>query len=202
MIAALAQHNLEQVEDATTCTAPCSESERTSYHSNGRDEICNESYEHSSNCGACDEEDVGTHEAIIEFLDQKDDGNEVEENTDEDEHQTLTDVPSWIGLVSTIPNSNDENSDDSVSTLGVDSLLNDNPRSIFSTYWKGKDSKDIPATILSRSSSYCTNTMSASVSSPSVHSDLPDTRSQASTMKITTYSPENKYQEYNVSKKY
>jgi len=200
MITALAQHNLEQVEDATTCTAPCSESERTSYHSNGRDEICNKLYEHSSNFGAGDEEDVGTHEAIIEFLDQKDDGNEVEKNIDEDEHQTLSDIPSWIGLVSTIPNSNDENCDDSVSTLGVDSLLNDNPRSIFSTYWKGKDSKDIPATILSRSTSYCTNMMSASVSSPSIHSDSPDTRSQASTMKITTYSPENKYQEYKVSK--
>lgn len=199
MIAALAQHNLEQVEDATTCTAPCSESERTSYHSNGRDEICNKLYEHSSNC-AGDEEDVGTHQAIIEFLDQKDDVNEVEKNTDEDEHQTLIDIPSWIVLFSTIPGSNDENCDDSVSTLGVDSLLNDNPRSIFSSYWNGKDPKDIPATVLSRSSSYGTNTMSTSASSPSIHSDLPDTMSQASTMKIATYSPENNYQEYNVSK--
>ena len=190
MLTALAKSKSEHAEDATTCTAPCSESERTSHHSSKN--ACDDP-QRRVNVVSGDEEDCGTHEAIIQHIYE-----DVDPNGDP--HQVLLDIPTCIISSLNTINRKDGDGNDSVSSLGLDSLLNDNPRSIFSMYWNGMDAKDIPSTVLSRSSSCCTNELSASYSSTSMYSKLTETVPQDTKMETEAHHPEECYQEYNAHK--
>jgi len=181
MIAALLTFNEGHYEDTTTCTF---------------------SSDNITNDGINDNGDVDNHETIIASRDEEDDYYTMNNKDDEQENirvnQIASDIPTSITPISSSQEDNaDDCSNDTVSTLGLDSELNDNPRSIFSNYWDGKDPKNIPATVLSRSSSHCTSVTSTSVSSSAINSDASEDMSPVHRMKMRL--PLESYQEYRTS---
>jgi len=181
MIAALLTFNEGHYEDTTTCTF---------------------SSDNITNDGINDNGDVDNHETIIASRDEEDDYYTMNNKDDEQENirvnQIASDIPTSITPISSSQEDNaDDCSNDTVSTLGLDSELNDNPRSIFSNYWDGKDPKNIPATVLSRSSSHCTSVTSTSVSSSAINSDASEDMSPVHRMKMRL--PLESCQEYRTS---
>jgi len=181
MIAALLTFNEGHYEDTTTCTF---------------------SSDNITNDGINDNGDVDNHETIIASRDEVDDYYTMNNKDDEQENirvnQIASDIPTSITPISSSQEDNaDDCSNDTVSTLGLDSELNDNPRSIFSNYWDGKDPKNIPATVLSRSSSHCTSVTSTSVSSSAINSDASENMSPVHRMKMRL--PLESCQEYRTS---
>lgn len=98
-------------------------------------------------------------------------------------------------------NNDDDCSNDTASTIGVVSPLNDNQRSLFSNYWdeNGPKTTNIPATVLSRSPSHYTSETSASVASSAIKSNASDAISLVhrtkTEMRLSTESYKS-YQEY------
>lgn len=170
--------NEEQYEDTTTmCTTsydPSSESSKACQDRN--DHYISNQLNRNSNDGVDDNEDAGSHEAIIAYLDgNSKDYKAAEVNnelSDECENLVVYDIPTFI---TPSPSSDDDEcSNDTVSELGLDAALNDNPRCIFSNYWNGKESKYLPGPGISKSSSYCTS--STSMSSSTLHSNISDAK--------------------------
>lgn len=134
------------------------------------------------------DEDVISHDAIAVCPPRKDD--ESEANT-MDCHQpkleggeqckAVSDVPTVI-THSTYGETDDDCSNDSVSTMGIDAALNDNPRSIFPKYWHVKNPKAVvPQVVMSRS-------FTSAHSSP-IHEHAAEGR-------LHTHLPEETYAEY------
>lgn len=179
IMAALLTLKEELVEDTTTCAAssdPSSTSEKTSQNGHANKQNEDTDYQLSHN------EDADSHEAVYGIGD--DTMNKInDEQASKGVCQIPSDIPiSIIPISSSHGDRDDDCSNDTVSTLGVDSALNDNPRSIFSNYWDGQDLKNIPATVLSKSSSRCTSATSLSVASSAINSNAPDTISLAHRM--------------------
>jgi len=170
--------NEELYEDTTTvCTTPSDPFSESSKDCQDRNEhyISNQ-LNCNTNDGVDNNEDAGSHEAIIAYLD----GNSKDykaaeinnELSDECENLVVYDIPTFI---TPSPSSDDDEcSNDTVSELGLDAALNDNPRCIFSNYWNGKESKYLPGTGVSKSSSYCTS--STSMSSSTLRSNISDAK--------------------------
>jgi len=129
------------------------------------------------------DEDVISHDAIIVSPGRIDDNtesniNEYDQSNDKDEDQAVSDVPTIITHTSSI---------DSISTIGVDSSLNDNPRSIFSNYWDTKNPEVVPEVVISRSSTHCNSGTSTSVQSSPIHEHILENTSHSIHFPETTY---------------
>jgi len=142
------------------------------------------------------DEDVISRDAIIVSPSRNDDDkdaniNEYDQLNGEDEDKAVSDIPSIITHTSSISDETDDDcSNDSVSTIGVDSTLDDNPRSIFSKYWDVKNEKVVPEVVVSKSSTYCNNGASTSVQSSPIHEHIPEGKSH------TFHLPKMTYQDY------
>jgi len=104
------------------------------------------------------DEDGVSHDAIAVCAHRNDDDSKA--NTIDcyrpkleggEEAKASCDVPTVI-THSTYGETDDDCSNDSVSTMGIDAALNDNPRSIFPKYWHVKNPKAVvPQVVMSRS---------------------------------------------------
>jgi len=190
MMAALLTLKEEYCEDNTTCTADSdhsSDSEKTSQHSkhlygdvNEQNEVTGVDISENKNV---DNREAG-NEKYNDMVNSKND-----EQADKGVDQIASDVPTSITPISSSHgDNNDDCSNDTMSTLELDSDINDNPRSIFSNYWDGKDPKNMPVTVLSRSSSHCTSETSTPVASLSINSNASQTISLAHRMEREMHS--------------
>jgi len=147
------------------------------------------------------DEDVISHAAIVvspsRNCDDKDASiHENDQSNGEDEDQAASDIPTVITHASSTYNETDDDcSNDSISTIGIDPGLNDNPRSIFSKYWDLKNPNVVPEVIMSTSSIHCKNGTSTSVQSTPINENVSEDRSH------TVRFPEMTYQEYALSRR-
>lgn len=197
MIAALISLKEDQFEESTICTAHCSSSynEKSSQESFNPSNDLNDSMDH----------DVDTHDAIITPPEENDDGEKAHKSSDDkSEDKIVSDIPVVITSTSTAPQAlgdsdDDDCSNDTVSTLGVESSLNDHPRSIFSNYWDGRSTTQVPSTVRSRSTSFCTSELTKSVPPSSIHSSTDETKSLAAyEAKSAMHYSEKPFQDYDL----
>jgi len=177
MMAAILTLKKEQFEDTTICTSP-------SYPSTCNERSTQDS-DQSNSASDVRSPDVDSHDAIVAPLTETNDPIA----DDRGDHKVVTDIPTVITNSSELQQPNENNDDDdcsndTVSTLGVDCSLNGNPRSIFSNYWDGKNESQVPSIVRSRAFSFCTSQLTASVPPCAIH-----TSNGCETKSLAAYEP-------------